>query len=92
MNDAAGLKPLRLLIVGDPHVTVEELGDCQGLMALIDQTLEADPTIDHVVFLGDLHHNHRLIDVDVMVPEGFTIPKALKHFVIRDEVRIREAL
>lgn len=55
---------MRLLLVGDPHVTVEELGDAQGLLdgvrALYDQL---GP--DKVIFMGDMHHNHAVTRVEV---------------------------
>lgn len=55
---------MKLLLVGDPHVTVEELGDAQ---ALIDGVLSLCAKLrpDGVVFLGDLHHNHALVRVEV---------------------------
>lgn len=55
---------MRLLLVGDPHVTADELTDSQalldGVFALYGQ-LEPDM----VVFMGDLHHNHALVRVEV---------------------------
>lgn len=55
---------MKILLIGDMHVTVEELADSQALMngvlGLVD---EHDP--DAVVFLGDQHHNHAIVRVEV---------------------------
>ncbi|CAB4127245.1 endonuclease subunit [uncultured Caudovirales phage] len=55
----------RLLLVGDPHVTVEEMPDCQKL---IDYTLKVaiEQKVDRVVFMGDLYHTHALVHTGVM--------------------------
>jgi DNA repair exonuclease SbcCD nuclease subunit len=55
---------VKLLLVGDPHVTVEELGDSQALLDFVYR-LAQDKKPDAVVFLGDLHHNHALVRVEV---------------------------
>ena len=55
---------MRFLFVGDPHVTVEELPDCQNLLNLVFDTYEKENP-DKVIFLGDLHHNHALVRVEV---------------------------
>lgn len=55
---------MRLLLVGDPHVTVEELDDAQALMDYVCQTAAATLP-DGIVLLGDLHHNHALVRVEV---------------------------
>jgi DNA repair exonuclease SbcCD nuclease subunit len=52
-----------MLIVGDPHVTVEELADCQRLLDLVYQEAKK---CDFVVFLGDLFHNHALVRIEVI--------------------------
>ena len=55
----------RLLLVGDPHVTVEEMPDCQKL---IDYTLKVaiEQKVNRVVFMGDLYHTHALVHTGVM--------------------------
>jgi DNA repair exonuclease SbcCD nuclease subunit len=56
---------MKLLVIGDPHVTVEELPDCQALLSLVtSKASELHP--DYVVFLGDLHHGHAVVRVEVM--------------------------
>jgi len=53
------------LLIGDPHIVAEELDDGQALIDGICQTIEAEEP-DYVLFLGDQHHNHRVLDVEVM--------------------------
>lgn len=55
---------MRLLLVGDPHVTVEELGDSQALLDGV-LALDKEHKPDFVVFMGDMHHNHALVRVEV---------------------------
>lgn len=56
---------VRVLLIGDPHVTVEELADCQRLLDYVEKVAsEAKPTA--IVFLGDQHHNHAVIRVEVL--------------------------
>lgn len=55
---------MRLLLVGDPHVTVEELADAQGLLDGV-HALYAQLRPDYVIFMGDLHHNHAVTRVEV---------------------------
>jgi DNA repair exonuclease SbcCD nuclease subunit len=52
---------LGFLIVGDVHVVPQELGDCQALVGLIDSEIQR-PDVDFVVFMGDQHHNHNVLD------------------------------
>ncbi len=56
---------MRMLIVGDPHATAEELGDCTKL---IDYVLKVNKENDvtSVLFLGDLYHTHAAINVEVL--------------------------
>lgn len=56
---------LRVLYVGDPHCRLEDIEDCQ---TLVDQIVEVadDRGVDQIVFLGDLHHNHAVVRVEVM--------------------------
>jgi len=56
---------MKLLLVGDPHVTVEEIPDCQALLDLVLGTARQHHP-DYVVFLGDLHHGHAVVRVEVM--------------------------
>lgn len=56
---------MKLLLIGDPHVVAEELADCERLMDLVEDTIKAEKP-DEVVFMGDLHHNHAVIALDVM--------------------------
>lgn len=54
----------RFLCVGDPHATADELDDCEALADLILKTLEPGGFAG-VIFLGDLHHNHTVVHIDV---------------------------
>jgi DNA repair exonuclease SbcCD nuclease subunit len=56
---------MKILFVGDMHVVVEELDECQRLIDLVWATAEKD-RVDKVVFLGDQHHNHAVVRVEVM--------------------------
>lgn len=55
---------MKLLLVGDPHVTVEELEDSQNLLDGVLKLVETSKP-DAVVFLGDQHHNHAVVRVEV---------------------------
>lgn len=56
---------IRVLLIGDPHVTVEELPDCQRLLDYVDRVaVETNPKI--ICFLGDQHHNHAVVRVEVL--------------------------
>lgn len=55
----------KTLIVGDPHATVEDLSDCNGLIALIKDTVKHHKVQD-VVFLGDMHHNHAVVRIEII--------------------------
>lgn len=56
---------LRVLFIGDPHVTVEELPDCARLLTYVDR-IACEEKPDLIVFLGDQHHNHAVIRVEVL--------------------------
>lgn len=56
---------MKLLLVGDPHVTVDSLAECRALVALINKTA-VEHRVDRVVFLGDLYHTHAVVRVEVM--------------------------
>jgi DNA repair exonuclease SbcCD nuclease subunit len=51
----------KLLIVGDCHAVSSELDDCKALIDLCVETVQGYD-IPHVVFLGDQHHNHSILD------------------------------
>jgi DNA repair exonuclease SbcCD nuclease subunit len=55
---------MKTLYVGDPHVTVEEMDDCEKLLALVYRTAEEQFCTD-IVFLGDLHNNFAVTNVRV---------------------------
>lgn len=55
---------MKVLLVGDPHVTVEELADAQRLLdGVLDTANKYKP--EHILFLGDQHHNHAVVRVEV---------------------------
>ncbi len=53
------------LLVGDPHAVADELDDCRALISCIIQAVK-DHSPDYVLFLGDQHHNHAIMHVEVM--------------------------
>lgn len=53
------------LLVGDPHVVPEEMADCRRLADCIVDAIEKHKP-ENLVFLGDQHHNHSLVHVDVL--------------------------
>ena len=61
------------LLIGDPHAVVDELDDMQALVDGIVQTVKAEKP-DYVLFMGDQHHNHAIMHVEVMAfwREAFT--------------------
>ena len=55
---------LKILRVGDPHITVRNIQESQRLMDfIIEKAYEYD--VSHVEFMGDLTHNHAVIRVEV---------------------------
>lgn len=54
----------KLLFVGDPHATPDELDDCTGLVDLIIKTAKQHD-VDAVVLLGDQHHTHSVVRLEV---------------------------
>jgi DNA repair exonuclease SbcCD nuclease subunit len=52
-------------MIGDPHATVDELRDCQ---ALEDYAFKVgvESGADTVLYQGDLHHNHAMINVHII--------------------------
>lgn len=53
------------LVVGDPHVTPEELDDSEALLRLVAETAESR-RVDMVTFMGDQHHTHDAVSVKVI--------------------------
>jgi DNA repair exonuclease SbcCD nuclease subunit len=72
---------VKTLLVGDPHVTVDELGDCAVLLGLVSKTAE-EQNCDEVLFLGDLHNNFAVTNVRVTA----FWRTALKHLASRFRV------
>ncbi|HBI01428.1 MAG TPA: hypothetical protein DDY18_07370 [Flavobacterium sp.] len=56
---------MRILRVGDPHVTVRNLEDSEKLMAFILKKAE-EFNVHKIEFLGDLMHTHAVIRVEVL--------------------------
>jgi predicted phosphodiesterase len=56
---------MKILLVGDPHVVVDELADAQVLLDLVKASA-IKHSVDYVVFLGDQHHNHGVVRIEVM--------------------------
>ena len=56
---------MRVLYVGDPHVTVSELADSWALIELVNRTA-SEHEVDAIVFLGDQYHTHSLVHLQVM--------------------------
>ena len=54
----------KLLLVGDPHVTPDALDDFRALMGFVRKV--AAEHCAQVVFLGDQHHTHAMVRVEVM--------------------------
>lgn len=55
----------KVLYIGDPHATKDDLDDCHALIQLAIHTVKAED-VEYVVFLGDQYHNHAIIHVEVM--------------------------
>lgn len=55
---------MKMLWVGDPHVTPDELADCQSLLDYVYQ-VALDQKADVVFFAGDLHHTHSVVRLEV---------------------------
>lgn len=55
---------MKQLVVGDPHVTVEDMADAQALMTFVEQKLEEFKP-DELVILGDLHNNFAITNIRV---------------------------
>ncbi len=57
---------MKVLFVGDPHVVTSEFKDCWGLIDGIETTAKKC-RVDYICILGDLYHNHSIIDSEVML-------------------------
>lgn len=53
------------LLVGDPHVVVDELDDCRRLVDGILETVHNEKP-DYVLFLGDQFNNHAIVHVEAI--------------------------
>lgn len=56
---------IKVLLVGDMHVVPEELQDCQKVIDAIYYAVD-DRDIDMVVFMGDQHHTHAVVRLEVL--------------------------
>ena len=56
---------MRQLVIGDAHVTKNDLEDCERLIDLTVETVEAE-AVDVVVFAGDQYHNHGIIHTECL--------------------------
>lgn len=54
-----------VLYVGDPHARFEDLKDCWALIDLVEEVFTSR-TVHRLVFLGDQHHNHAIMHVEVL--------------------------
>lgn len=57
---------MRILFVGDPHVTVDELSDSRQMIYRVIQAAKQIEKLDLICLLGDQHHNHSLLRVEVV--------------------------
>lgn len=55
----------RVLYIGDPHARPEDLDDCEALIGLIEDVATAEK-VHRIVFLGDQHHTHAIMHVEVL--------------------------
>jgi DNA repair exonuclease SbcCD nuclease subunit len=56
---------VRALLVGDPHVTPEELEDSSALFQLVQKTA-AEMKVDAIVITGDLYNTHDILSTRVV--------------------------
>jgi DNA repair exonuclease SbcCD nuclease subunit len=56
---------MKVLRVGDPHITVRNLAEAEKLIEFIIATANAH-NVDKIEFLGDLMHTHAVIRVEVL--------------------------
>jgi DNA repair exonuclease SbcCD nuclease subunit len=60
---------IKVLLVGDMHVVPEELQDCQKVIDAIRDTVVwgiKNSKIDTAVFMGDQHHTHAVVRLEVL--------------------------
>lgn len=57
---------MRALLVGDMHAVPEELDDCNKVIQLILELALADDRLRDVWFLGDQHHTHAVMRLEVL--------------------------
>lgn len=72
---------IRLLLVGDPHITADELEDGQHLIDGVYDTA-ADEDVDAIVFMGDQFHNHSIVHVDVLAFWQRSLRRLAKEFPV----------
>ena len=56
---------MKVLRVGDPHITVRNLDEAQDLLAFVGKKA-LEHKVDRIEFLGDLMHTHAVIRVEVL--------------------------
>lgn len=56
---------MKVLGIGDLHVTVDAIEECRALIGKACSTIREEKT-DYVVFSGDQHHNHGIVNVEVV--------------------------
>lgn len=57
---------MKNLVIGDPHIRVQDLEEADRLYELIAKTAQ-EQEVDVITFMGDLFHTHALVHVEVMV-------------------------
>jgi DNA repair exonuclease SbcCD nuclease subunit len=55
----------KFLVVGDVHAVLEELKECESLTDYLC-TLAKEQSVTDILFLGDIHHTHSVLRVEVM--------------------------
>lgn len=68
-----------VLYVGDPHARLEDLDDCEALVTLIEDIITAN-RVHRITFLGDQHHTHAIMNVEVMGFWRRSIERLLSNF------------
>jgi len=54
-----------IVVVGDPHVTHDDIEDCRRMFQIIERTVD-EWSPSHVIFLGDMHHTHSTVRAEVL--------------------------
>jgi DNA repair exonuclease SbcCD nuclease subunit len=74
---------MKLLLVGDPHVTPSNIPEAERLMDLVYNTALKQPNLDGIVFLGDMFHTHLVVRLEVITFWKYWVQKlSQKHNVI----------